>query len=202
MKYLLFTLLLAISFESFSQDSTDAKSVFKMWLFIDKENIYIRDSSKLVIKNDSLYTLFKISIDYKIDTLENKNFTRFGYEFYSISLNKCILLKELKYNDGQYLGMTSGLINTYIMCVNQKTGRSYRLFGFNGNDFLNFLSDVCEGFDSYPLSIAPILKKDFFNDYHIEGLDFKCLYDGLRAKKMDRKKYPCLKRCSDPISIH
>jgi hypothetical protein len=201
-----FSLILMILFfftiRIYSQDSIDVKSTFKMWLFLDMESVHLLHKKEAVVKNDSLYSLFKESRDYLFDTLASKDFKYFGYEFYSTMLSNSILLKDLKGDTGQYLGLFTGTMDTYILCVNKKTGKSYRLSGFNGNDFLNFLSDACEGFNSYSISIAPIPRNYILDNYHVDGLDFRCLYDGLRAKKMDRNKYRCLKRCSDPISIH
>jgi hypothetical protein len=87
----------------------------------------------------------------------------------------------------------------YVLCVNTISGRSYRLQGFYGNDFFSLLEDVKE---EYQKSNGKRLStKSFLKNYSVEGIDFKCIYKGLRSG--DVKDYPCLKSCSDfTIIVH
>ena len=76
---------------------------------------------------------------------------------------------------------------------------TYRLKGFNGNDFLSFLRDFKEIYKrktDKAISSNKLIKK-----YKIPDVNFKCLYKGLRAKNIDIQKYPCLIRFSDPVQI-
>jgi hypothetical protein len=52
----------------FAQVKTDAQSIFKMWLFLDKENSDYRGIDTSVSKNDSLYNAFRHLVNLKLDT--------------------------------------------------------------------------------------------------------------------------------------
>ena len=185
-----------------SQVSTDAKAIFKMWLFLDRENIHLRNPSKTVVKDSMLFSLFDGAIDIKLDTLKSKRFDELGYDFYLLSLNNLKILKNLNDEEEDYLLLSTGKFDTFIIGINSKTGKSYRLSGFNGNDFFSLLADITEDPNSYPIFNQKISHKYFLNNFEVEKLNFKCLYEALRSKKIDRGKYPCLKRCSDPIVTH
>ncbi|RYE56549.1 MAG: hypothetical protein EOP48_07765 [Sphingobacteriales bacterium] len=194
---------------SMAQWSTDAVSVFKMHLFLDRDNIRVtRDS--ITRKNDSLYMAFCQTISLKLDTLEIKgdfNFTKSvfapKFQFYFVESGDGTHLnytRKLIGTEAQYFGIASGVFSKYVLAINQKTGRSYRIIGFNGNDFLSFLSDYLEYFNDR--NTNKVTANTFLRNYQVNGIDLKCLYKGLRAKSRDDAKFPCLKRVDDPITIH
>ena len=114
----------------------------------------------------------------------------------NVSYSRAIASNEIK----NYSIPVNKYIGQYVIAINPRTGRSYRLSGFNGNDFLGFLSDFKEEFKQKNKS--RLSNKKFLKGYYVEGIDFNCLYKGLKAQEVDRYKYPCLIRCSDPVSIH
>jgi hypothetical protein len=188
-----------------AQVSTDAASVFRMQLFVDNKNVTFSGMDPMVVKSDSLYEAFRNAVDLKLDTLKVAGSRELArsvfssqYQFYRLlayDKKSIIYKKKLNSSEGQFF-MISG---NCILAINQRTGLSYRLQGFNGNDFLNFLSDFKEG---YKESTGDVLStKDFLKNYQVEGLDFECLYQGLKQDKIDREKYPCLKRNSEPVWI-
>jgi hypothetical protein len=195
---LCFNLMLCV-FSVHSQNTTNAKDIFKLWLFLDKANAVTDDSSRTHIKDYSLFLSFYDIMDLKMDTLKSEAFDQIGYKFYSINLNSSTQLKAIPAKQESDVLLFTGTLTTFIVGINDRIGKSYRLAGFNGNDFLNLLSDVKEGSNTYPISIYPVSHQIFFKRYKVEGLDFNCLYNGLRAKNKDIKRFPCLKRCSDPI---
>ncbi len=197
-KFLLMILILNFPYKIFSQVSTDAKSIFKMWLFLDKMNVYQRNP-KTTIKDDSLFSLFENVTDFKLDTLQSKGFDRIGYQFYLLHLNNLKILKDLNEDEAQSLLIFTGKFDSVIIGLNSKTGKSYRLLGFNGNDFLSFLIDITE---NNSINNEGISQKKFFNEFKVEKLDFNCLNKALKDKNLDRRKYPCLIRYSDPIITH
>ena len=81
MKYFLLVLVMSFSIKMNSQVSTDTKAIFKMWLFLDRENIHLRNPSKTVVKDNLLFLLFDGAIDIKLDTLKSKRFDELGYQF-------------------------------------------------------------------------------------------------------------------------
>lgn len=185
-----------------AQSNMPATFLFKLWLYVDKKN---GDGS---LKNDSLFIDFNKVVELKLDTIEynlydldfnfyflklydlaNNNFTR------NLSYNRKISSSEIK----DYFIPVGKFIGHYAIAVNSKTGKSYRLAGFNGNDFLGFLSDIKEEYKRK--HYRPLSTKKFLNEFHIRGLDFNCLFEGLKSEELDREKYPCLIRCSDPIGI-
>lgn len=190
----------------FAQVKTDAVSIFKMQLFLDKKNNDYRGMDSTVVKSDSLYKAFSNVVNLKLDTLKISGIWEFTksalapqYKFYRLSLSNCIYTRNLNNGEEQFYAFSSGYIDAYILAVNQKTGLVYRLKGFNGNDFLGFLLDFKA---EYEESIGEKLTtKKFLKSYKVEELDFQCLYQGLYSDETDRNKYPCLKRVSDAVRI-
>jgi hypothetical protein len=199
MKFLILFLFISGNSCLCAQKSTDVKDIFKMWLFMDRMNVSNDRDSLQVSKNYLLFKIFQETVDLKLDTLKSELLREMGYEFYSIRLDTSILWKDMPKRLERYLLLFTGTFNTFVLAVHPSLGKSYRLVGFNGNDFFNFLSDVKSGNSFYPY---PISQSDFFKSCKVDGVDFKCLYKGLSAKQVDKILFPCLNRVSDPIIIH
>jgi hypothetical protein len=186
-----------------AQSNTDANFLFKVWLFTDREN------SKESSKSDSFFAAFSAITELKLDKIDC-NLFGIDYQFYflklydiknnkfidNVSYSRAIASNETK----DYIIPVNKYIGQYVITINPRTGMSYRIMGFNGNDFLGFLSDFKEEFKRKNKN--RLSNKKFLKKYYVEGIDFNCLYKGLKAKEVDRHKYPCLIRCSDPVSIH
>ncbi|CAM4097453.1 hypothetical protein FLBR109950_15830 [Flavobacterium branchiophilum] len=216
MKKLIYISIVLLNFYNLSaQLKTDAVSIFKMHLFLNNKNVKFRGMDSTVVKNDSLYKTFTDVINLKLDTLKIKgsfNLTTSvfapKFAFYKISLNdrenkdftnNISYKRNLTSGEDQFLGIFSGVFTSFILAINRETGESYRLIGFDTNDFLGFLSDFKEEYKEKDGNI--ISTNNFLKNYQVEGIDFKCLYEGLKSDKIERKKYPCLQRVSDPIWI-
>lgn len=190
------------SFELFSQIKTDVISVFKMQLFLDNKNVKFKELDSMLIKNDSLYKAFSDVVVLKLDTLKIKgeyNLTKSAlrpkYKFFKLkehSYKKTLNEKEL-----QLYWIFGDKICS--IAINQETGKSYRLLGFNTNDFLSFLADFREDYKEKQGEKLSV--KQFLKYYTVDEVDFECLYKGLISNERDIKKYPCLVRASDPIWI-
>jgi len=195
-------ILLFNSFVSFSQIKTDATSIFKMQLFLDNKNLILTGLDTAIIRDDSLYNSFSDVVNLKLDTLEIKG----NYYLTKSSLSpkyKFFQLKEHSYRKAlneleMHLYRVFG--DTFCsIAINQETGKCYRLLGFNTNDFLSFLADFREEYrekQEKKLGVSYFLK-----NYSVNNIDFYCLNKGLKRHKVDRKKYPCLVRASDPIWV-
>jgi hypothetical protein len=85
------------------------------------------------------------------------------------------------------------------MAIEMTTGICYRLKGFRANDFLMFLADFKEDYNEERTRKKKLSFLDFLNGLKVNELDFERLYKGLKAEEIDSRKYPCLKRCSDPL---
>ncbi|WP_306353307.1 hypothetical protein [Flavobacterium sp. '19STA2R22 D10 B1'] len=202
--FILFICVLSINAIN-AQSKTDVEDVFKMQLFLNKKNSIFRNMNHSVIKNDSLYNIFKNLIDLKIDTLQVENNLEgilydIDYKFYKVSDARTSFNRKFINDDFRYLNISFGMDNFFILAVHQKTGASYRLAGFDTNDFLGFLSDFKEKYNHQ--NMKNLKTTTFLNNYKVQDLDFKCMYKGLRSKEIDRNKYPCLERCNDPVSMH
>jgi hypothetical protein len=103
-----------------------------------------------------------------------------------------IINKDIKGDSASYFFIPNNC-DVYVLCINKSTGMSYRLKGFRGNDFFSFMKDIKKGY--YYLHKENLSDKDFLNKYIIEGLDFRCMYEGLKMSNPDVNKYPCLKVC-------
>ncbi|WP_306353305.1 hypothetical protein [Flavobacterium sp. '19STA2R22 D10 B1'] len=187
-----------------AQSKTDVEDVFKMQLFLNKRNIIFTRGDNSAIKNDSLYKSFKNLISLKIDTLKIDNDIEglqydMNYKFYKIKDLNISYNKELVGHENSYISVVCWDPDYCILAINEKTGASYRLTGFDTNDFLSFLSDFKEKYNHQ--NKKNLKTSTFLNNYKVQDLDFKCMYKGLRSKEMDRNKYPCLRRCNDPMEI-
>lgn len=200
-KFYIFIMIFS-SFELFSQIKTDPISIFKMQLFLDSKNVKFKGLDTVIIKNDSLYKTFNDVVVLKLDTLTIKgeyNLTKsaFSPKYKFFQLKEHSYKKELNENELQLYWIFGDKICS--IAINQETGKSYRLLGFNTNDFLSFLSDFREDYKEKQGEKLSV--KQFLKDYTVDELDFKCLYKGLNSNEIDRKKYPCLVRTSDVIWI-
>lgn len=196
----LIILILLFTFEMFSQIETDAVSTFKMQIFMDKKSVTFE--SDISIKNDSLYNAFSDNIILKLDTLKIKGEytlveSALSPQFKFFQLIGHSYKKKLSELELKLFWVFGDKICT--IAINQETGKSYRLMGFNTNDFLSFYSDYKEEFEKKQEKNLKI--KKFLKDYKVEKLDFECMYKGLKNIYIDRVKYPCLARASDPIWI-
>jgi hypothetical protein len=205
---IIFFLLLCIS--ASAQIKTDAQSIFKMLLFLNKHNSHYRGIDTNLSKNDSLYNAFRHLVNLKLDTLKITRNT-FTYQlnvpdfsFYELSIynystgkftNHLTHNREYSVADGQLFGVGINAFGSYVIAINNETGTSYRLKGFFSNDFLEFLSDFKESYDQNGKD--RLSTKQFLEGYKIEHVDFQCLYEGLTSEKADRTKYPCLLRGTD-----
>lgn len=187
-----------------AQSKNNIKDIFIMQLFLNKKNSNIGNTSPSIIKNDSLFDVFKEILDIKIDTLKiNNSLTGVlenEYKFFRLDEKNVNYNPKFNLNEHRYL-LLDVMINTYyVLAVNTKTGASYRLSGFDTNDFLGFLNDFKEEYLNS--NFIKLKNSMFLKKFRVEYLDFKCLYEGLNSKKRDREKYECLKRCSDPLKIY
>jgi hypothetical protein len=184
----------------FAQKSTDGIFLFKTWFYIEHINNDSRYASDFSVKDSSVFSLFINNIDLKLDTLSSKGFSN-QYVFLSLTLNEQVKnathrSKSLVYNmETEFLSyiVIPAFCDRYVLCVNKVTGTSYRIQGFAGNDFLSLLMSIKEEF---ALRYKKQLKTNtFFKDYSAGGIDFKCIYNGLRSGQYNTKKHPCLYNC-------
>jgi hypothetical protein len=200
-KIILLFFVCACSLSSFAQSKIDAESIFKMQLFLDKEIVTFRGMDTIATKGDSLYKAYSEAFTVKLDTLKitgNFDYTMSVYapHFTFYKLNKKSSIRTQNENELQFFSVF-GRENK--IAINNRTGRSYRIVGFNACDFLGFLSDYLEEYNNENKNKINV--RQFLRNYHVEGVDFKCLYKGLISNMVDKKKYPCLKRPSDPVVI-
>ena len=193
-RIIVFILLLVNVFLLKAQNNIDIDDIFKMQLFLDRKNI-MHSSTFNITKNDSLYKEFKESLTLEIDTLKNvNNLSVFidPFKYYKIDLR--FLYQKIPKSDSsvQSLSLPLGMTTILIIAVNQNNGLTYRLKGFNGNDFFNYFRDVKSiYFKQIGISLS---KNKFINKYSVENLDFRCLFKNIEDS-------PCLIKYSEPIRI-
>ncbi|TRX35511.1 hypothetical protein FNW52_10755 [Flavobacterium sp. ZT3R18] len=186
------------------QSKNNIEDIFKMQLFLNKKNTIFRNMDYSVSKNDSLYKKFKEVFNIKIDTLKINNklsgVLENQYQFFKITENNIVYDKILVGKESRYLLLETMMNCYYVLAVNTNTGASYRLSGFDANDFFGFLSDFKEEYLNS--NFIKLKNSTFFKNYKVEYLDFNCLYEGLSRRDLDREKYECLRRCSEPFKIN
>lgn len=184
----------------YSQDSTDQKFIFKMWFYIEHINQDLRTNKTFRVKDSSLFALYNNYLDFNFDTLKSEGFNK-NYVFLAVvSYKNDSLVKEnaiiyKKSGNLSYLSIPINYCEGYVLCINKINGRSYRLKGFRGNDFLDFLTDVKE---QYFIDNNMILSnKLFFKNYKTTNLDFECIYKGLTSGNQNKKNNSCLRSCKN-----
>lgn len=199
MKQFIFLVTLVFCVKSVSaQTQSDPAALFKMMVFLDNDNSRFPQMDTTVIKGDSLYSAFSEVYVFALDSLSAPNFG--DYKFYKLNMDETITTRKLKRYEAQYIGIISNPSSYYVLAVNSITGLSYRLKGFRANDFFTFLYDFKESLKNQ--THEKLSDTKFLKQYKVEGLDFECLYKGLKAKEFDSDKYHCLRKVSDPIPAH
>ncbi len=189
----------------FAQNTVDTKFIFKTWFFIEKENEF--NSSTRIHAKDSLYLDFFLKeIDLNIDTLSSMNFSGdFIFlsvcQYYNDSLvnkNAITYKRESQKYGYYYSGIPVNHCEGYALAINTETGRSYRLKGFRGNDFLTFLKDIKIDHNKRMKGskyLKPFRVRKFLKDSRIDGIDLTCLYRSLHSFK--KKSAACLSKCEN-----
>lgn len=199
-------ILLSKSQMVFSQQTTDGNFLFKMWFFIEHTNQKMRTENNFPVKDSSLYRLYEQNISLRLDTLRSEGFSD-DYLF----LSAAVLKNNIEHDDNaitysktrflNYIGVPVSNCEGYVLCVNTNTGKSYRIQGFAGNDFLSLMQEIKREYlakSNKTISARRILKTR-----KVTGMDLGCIYKGLLSASVDTKKYPCLKTCSDfVVKIH
>jgi hypothetical protein len=183
-----------------AQNKANVEDIFKMQLFLEKVMIISKEWKE--IKDNSLYLSFCNGISLRFDTLKSINIDE-RFEFYS--LKKIDYKKKESFEVPFYYAYDEWI--NYVLCINVISGKSYRLVGFDGNDFLDFLRDYKEMLlitYNYVITYQEAKSdKYFLKNCFVDGIDFKCLYNGLYSRNKEYyeliKKYPCLKKSSDPM---
>jgi hypothetical protein len=187
----------------------NTESIFKMQIFMDSSP-YIYKENQNVKRNDSIYSLFSDTYELKLNALRTNHYYHYfdNFEFLELLIydtnkgkftDNVITRKEIS-NDIKPYSIGAGKGNRYVLAVNVKNGKSYRVVGFNGNDFLELIRDF---FEIYNFSATKrIESKQFIKNYEVDSLDLKCLFHGLISNNFDRTKFPCLTRVNDLIIIN
>lgn len=201
-------IILLISFEVYSQNEINAEILFKTHLFLNASDLdeynYQKGDTKL-IKSSFLLEDFINNINLELDTLKKID----NYSFYGIKeVNE--KEKSLLKTSTDYIHLSGSNIKDYLIAVNHITGRSYKLKGFDMNDFLFLYGDFRQSY--LRIHNKRINKKWFFKYVKIKSLDFKCMYKGLKSKRdvvtrqdMDYifyDRYKCLRSVNRYFSPH
>ena len=193
--YIIFLLFIQLVF---SQTSTNTVDVFKIHLFLNKSNVVRSDLKNEIVKNDSLFKVFCKETVLVLDTLKLDTDLYLPidgqFSFYK--------LKEINYKNGKnwYLDIAWCDFSSYIIAINNYTGANFRLQGFENNDFFSFFILLKKTYRTS--NFKKLRNSSFFKNYKVEGLDFKCIYKGLKSDILDKEKFPCLKTPSDTFSLH
>lgn len=204
--------IILIVIKSSAQQRSDGSFLFKLWFFIEKPNIEYDSTVKEVFQNFDvkgypLFFFFMNNVSINTDTLLSKGFNN-TYYFLSVSPSKNIsfkdsareALKKISKGNASFYLLIPSNCNQYVLCINNSTGQSFRLNGFEGNDFFAFLDDVKRTyyFDYH----KQLSNSEFFNKFIVNGLDFKCIYNGLTMKGANLQKYPCLNKCASQTGLY
>jgi hypothetical protein len=180
---------------SFSQQkAVNVDLIFKLQFFIDYQNddyeALRNDSILSVLLNDCEIVIEKVEI-------EHNRFVAFPPDFE--------VYRMLEYsfkNDIRYYGAIDFFESySYMIAINNATGRSYRLRGFNSNDFNSFFTDYLETFYFYDRKITKRKIKELKDLISIDGLDIDCLFRSISQVGRNVIEFPCLRSRNDPVFI-
>ncbi len=195
-------LLISVSFShsTFAQQGTDPEFIFKTYLFLDKENVTSSSLPLQVTKSDSLFNVFMDVTKIEFEELPVSNslpyFYSNRYHFYQLKQVSHSIDDVVK---SRYFDVPICQSSPYVICINDNTGVSYRISGFKSSDFLSFLKQFKISYQETHgkrLSAANFLRK-----YKVNGIDFYCLYKGLRSTGSGYERYPCLNDCTQGGAI-
>jgi hypothetical protein len=181
-----------------AQTKTVENEIFKIQLWLNKKSLTKNNGQN---ESKDSYKNFCDSFNLSLNKLKVQN-NLIGlfdqeYVFYRVFESDIVFKEGLSNEDYKLLDIQCYPSNSYILAINQTTGSSFKLKGFETNDFASFLFDLKRNLSNKNFQI-----RDFLKNFKVEGLDFECLYEGLNInKEVDIVKYPCLIKCSDLLKI-
>ncbi|MDR2651970.1 MAG: hypothetical protein LBC68_06600 [Prevotellaceae bacterium] len=220
--YLLFMMLFSI-LNSYSQN-IDAEYIAKHYLFLNT-SFYSVESNSIFCQytqdfqiNNKLFSKYINSFSIKLDTLEvvdrleettnykkDNNFYswidgKLRYQFYKINFNNIIFDSSVDTLCRFFIGIVVEKKHC-IIAIQEATGRTYRIMGFENSDFLSFIDDFKH---QYLLKIGKKLNtQTILNYFNVENVDFNCLYKGCVDIYFNNNdsKTPCLKKFNDEMGV-
>jgi hypothetical protein len=175
--------------------------IFKLMLFLESENPSFKDSErKDLAKSDSTLIYFlneNLIIDTLINESENIEVLK-DYLFFSFK-TQSDTTKDNIFSSKFYVSYWFNC-KQFILAVNIKNNKAFRMGGFDQNDFFAFLRDVKIEVLKASQHINVTTKK-ILKSLHVDKINFDCIYYGLLDdKKINSieyyRKYPCLINCT------
>lgn len=199
MRLFIAILFLLLRFQGICQKGVDGDFIFKMQLFLEKANVV--NIKGFEQKDQKLLSFFSNNIKLRLDTLQSYGFSG-NYIFLGLSMKNGVMYNDtIMKSDSSFLLFIENDCSNYVLAVNKYSGKSYRLKGFNGNDFFNLFIDINKQLER--LNQKKITIKAFLKNYTVTSIDFECLYNAFKFGRYDKEKYPCLKGCEvEPTTIH
>lgn len=199
MRISILILLLTFFYQGLCQKKVDGEFIFKTQLFLEKANV--TNTKYFETKDKSLLLFFERNIKLKLDTLQSYGFSN-NYVFLILPMKNGVMYNDtIIKSDSSFFLFIGDNCSDYILAINKSNGKSYRLKGFNGNDFFNLFADINKRFER--LNQRTITVKKFLKEYTVSTVDFGCLYNALKSGEYNLLKYPCLKGCeAENIIIH
>lgn len=180
---------------------TPIDRIFKLMLFLESENPYFHDrEGKDLPKSDSTL-IYYLNENLIIDTLKNESENievLKDYLFFSFKTQNDTT-KDNFFSSKFYVSYWFNC-KQFILAVNRKNNKVFRMGGFDQNDFFAFIRDikieVLKGSQHINVTTKKILKF-----LHVDKINFDCIYYGLLDdKKVNSieyyRKYPCLINCT------
>lgn len=192
--------LMMLGLLAFSQQTLDYSVLFKMQLFMELPVEDVEKDYKEVIKSDTLFMLINRNMKVTLHPLKTEGFSD-RFLFFEVDGDhdiEYIDFARIRY----FIRTSTGCFSKYRFCIDTHNFILHRMIGFEDSDFLSFLEMLQYGPSGHRWGHKNFTTRDFFKMYKVEGIDFKCLNNGLRSKKrFNSKKYPCLLRTSSPVVL-
>jgi hypothetical protein len=190
---ILFLLIIKVTY---SQEKIDGEFVFKTQLFLEKK--VVKGVSGFEGKSRHHLSFFLDKVDLTLDTLSSKGFDD-RYLFLRLSTTGGINYKnDAIRSDSSFALLIESGCDEYVLALNKFNGKSYRLKGFQGNDFFSLFFDINR--DLKRENKGSLSLKLYRKNSSVDLLDFDCLYTAFKSGEFNTEKYPCLKSCENAMS--
>ena len=199
MRTLLVIFIMLLEYKASCQKGTDIDFTFKTTLFLEKANV--SNSKGFEVKNFELLSFFNRYITLNLDTVKSYGFP-VNYLFLRLATKSAISYdKAILKSDSSFLLFIEDGCSEYVLAINTFNGKSYRLKGFNANDFISLFTDIRLDFERS--SSEKINIKKFLKNYKVDFVDFECIHKALKSGTYDKRLYSCLNGCEvKPTVIH
>jgi hypothetical protein len=165
----------------------DANFVFKTMMILDFNDFSIEFNSNVF---SEYLKSFEIYPDTLIGSYPGEN----NFLILRVELDNPSRMKVAKKNEITECFFLKGTAREYILAINRRSSKVYRISGFSSCDFADLLSDM--EYRKKQLMNRYFLRYKLKREFRIQSVDIGCLFDAI-GKPYNPEKYPCTRRVTE-----